>query len=118
MNRENRRAMKKKLKDKSSRTRAANYLGSLGDKINDVIHDGDLVVLNVAQIMARKDYSCKQKEYRKFVEQSRNVVFVANPYHERPDGFSALVELDGVEKWLFWYGDLVKVETVQAEEGE
>ena len=47
MNRENRRALKKKLKDKSSRTRAANYLGSLGDKINDVIHDGDLVVLNV-----------------------------------------------------------------------
>ena len=45
-------------------------------------------------------------------------MFVAHPYHERPDGFSALVELDGVEKWLFWYGDLVKVETVQAEEGE
>ena len=81
MNRENRRALKKKLRDKGSRTLAADVLESLGNEIDKKIRDGDLVILNVDQIIA-------------------------------------LIELEGVETWLFWYGDLIQVENIQTEEGE
>lgn len=118
LNRENRRALKKKLRDKGSRTLAADVLESLGNEIDKKIRDGDLVILNVDQIIARKDYPRMQGEYRQFVESSRNKVFVAHPHRERPDGFSALIELEGVETWLFWYGDLIQVENIQTEEGE
>lgn len=56
LNRENRRALKKKLRDKGSRTLAADVLESLGNEIDKKIRDGDLVILNVDQIIARKDY--------------------------------------------------------------
>lgn len=118
LNRENRRALKKKLRDKGSRALAADVLESLGNEIDKKIRDGDLVTLNVDQITARKDYPRMQGEYRQFVEASRDKVFVAHPYRERPDGFSALIELEGVETWLFWYGDLIQVEIIQTEEGE
>lgn len=118
MNREDRRALRKRLRDKKSRTFAANVLGNLGDEIDNKIHDGDAVTLNVKQIMSRKDYSHMQEEYRQFVESSRGKVFIARSYRNHTDGFSALFELDGVEKWLFWYGDLDCVKSNQAEKGE
>ena len=105
-------------RDKGSRTLAADVLESLGNEIDKKIRDGDLVTLNVDQIIARKDYPRMQGEYRQFVESSRDKVFVAHPHRERPDGFSALIELEGVETWLFWYGDLIQVENIQTEEGE
>ena len=118
MNRENRRALRKKLKDKKVRTLASDILGALGDKINDVIHDGDLVTLDVERIMGRKDYPRMQEGYRKFVEANRGKVFTARPHHKRPDGFSATIELEGVENWIFWHGDLLRVKKIQTEEGE
>ena len=118
MNRENRRALQKKLRDKKARTLASDVLGALGDKINDVIQDGDLVTLNVGQIVGRKDYPHMQEGYRKFVESSRRKVFVAHLHHKRPDGFSATIELEGVENWIFWYGDLIRVEEIHTEEVE
>ena len=117
MNREGRRALKKKLQDKDARTRAANALDSLGDAINDVIYDGDLVMLNVQRIMGRKEYPRMQEGYRKFVESNRGKIFVAHPHHARRDGFSTIMELEGTD-WTFWYGDLIRVENIQAEEDE
>lgn len=118
MNRENRRALQKKLRNKKVRTLASDVLGSLGDKINDVIKDGDLVTLNIKQIVGRKDYPRMQEGYRKLVEASHGKVFVAHPHHKRPDGFSATIELEGVENWIFWYGDLIRVKEIQTEEAE
>ena len=46
LNRENRRALKKKLRDKGSRALAADALESLGNEIDKKIRDGDLVTLN------------------------------------------------------------------------
>lgn len=117
MNREDRRGLQRKLKDKKARILMADAFKLLGDKINDVILDGDLVTLNVEQIIRREDYSHMQEGYRKFVEANRGKVFVARPHHKRPDGFSAVIELDGVEDWVFWYGDLIHVKDTQAEEG-
>ena len=62
--------LKKKLRDKGSRTLAADVLESLGNEIDKKIRDGDLVTLNVDQIIARKDYPRMQGEYRQFVESS------------------------------------------------
>lgn len=118
MKSDNRRALKKKLGDNNWRTLAAEILGSLGDEIEKKICDGDSVILDVDQIVSRKDYQRMQEEYRQFVESSRNKVFIAHSHRERADGFSALIELEGVEKWLFWYGDLIRVKNFQAEEGE
>ena len=117
MNREDRRALQKKLRDKNARTRAADYLGDLGDAVKDIIQDGDLVTLNVERIMKRKEYSRMQMQYRKFVESNRGKVFVAHPRHARSDGFAAIVELEGVD-WTFWYGDLLRVVKIQTEEDE
>ena len=41
LNRENRRALKKKLRDKGSRALAADVLESLGNEIDKKIRDGD-----------------------------------------------------------------------------
>ncbi len=59
----------------------------------------------------------QQQNFLRFIAKSPKV-FVAHPHRERPDGFSALIELEGVETWLFWYGDLIQVENIQTEEGE
>lgn len=103
MNRERRRAMKKILRSRG--------LNGHGNDLSNVICDGDSVVLNTKQIMARKDYQRMQLEYREFVERNQGKVFIAHPRHVRPDGFSAVIALDGVEPWNFWYGDLIKLES-------
>lgn len=107
MNRKNRRDLKKRLDSKKARA-LADVLKTLGGKGDGVIQDGDLVSLNVDQIVGRKDYHQMQERYRSFVEENRGKVFVAHPHHKRSDGFSATVELEGVENWIFWEGDLVK----------
>ena len=73
------------------------------------IKDGEQVKLNVDQIMARSGYNNLQDDYKTFVEENRETVFIAQLYRKREDGFSAVVELAGVPKWLFWYGDLIQV---------
>lgn len=114
MNREKRRALQKKLQGKKAYT-LADVLKTLGNESNSMIQDGDLVTLNVGQITGRKDYPRMQEGYRKFVETSREKVFVARPHHARPGGFSATFELEGVENWIFWEGDLIPAKDIQAE---
>ena len=49
--------------------------------------------------------------FRNFVESSEGRVFTARLYRKRPDGFSAVVELAEMPKWMFWHGDLIKVQS-------
>lgn len=108
MNREQRRALKKK--GISQRDYAVARLNAAGvfDE-SKWIKDGEQVKLNVDQIMERPGYSGLQDDYKAFVEASREMVFTARLYRKREDGFSAAVELVEVPKWLFWYGDLIHV---------
>ncbi len=117
MNREKRRALEKKARNKNRRSHIVNYLESLWGKHDDAIYDGDRVMLKVDQITGRKEYTGLQESYRNFVESSRGKVFVVHSHHARPDGFSAIMELEGVN-WTFWYGDLLKVENAQAKGDE
>lgn len=83
---------------------------------DSAIRDGDSVALNVRQIMGRKDYPRMQKAYRKFVEESRGRIFKARSHRTHPDGFSPVFELEGVEDWIFWHGDLIRMEKRQGED--
>lgn len=74
------------------------------------LREGDKVRLNVPQITARKDYTHKQAEYREFVEQNGSVIFTVRYYRKKQGSFPALVEFQEDPKWLFWVGDLIRVE--------
>ena len=110
MNREQRRAFQKKNK-KSVREYAADKLNKLSQEIENPLHEGDLVKLDVDRITKREDYTKTTEEYRAFVESSRDRVFTVRLYRKREDGFSAIIELVEEPKWLFWYGDLVRIKT-------
>lgn len=109
MNREQRRKkLNRQLKNLMSEL--SDNLSWIADRIDQKLEDGDRVKLNVDQIVRRKDYSKMQPEYRNFVETNRDRAFTAHLYRKREDGFSAMVELAEEPKWLFWYGDLIKIE--------
>ena len=110
MNREQRRSLIRRGK-KNLRELAADKLNALSDDVENWIHDGDKVRLNVKQNTVRSDYAKTQTEYRNFVESSEGRVFTARLYRKRPDGFSAVVELAEMPKWMFWHGDLIKVQS-------
>lgn len=88
MNREQRRALKKK--GISQRDYAVARLNAAGvfDE-SKWIKDGEQVKLNVDQIMARSGYNNLQDDYKTFVEENRETVFIAQLYRKREDGFSA-----------------------------
>lgn len=108
MNRAQRRNLMRKGK-KSLRELAADKLNSLSDDVENWLHDGDKVKLNIKQITERGDYAKTQMEYRDFVESSGDRIFTVRLYRKRPDGFSAVIELMEEPRWLFWHGDLIRV---------
>ena len=63
MNREQRRSLIRRGK-KNLRELAADKLNALSDDVENWIHDGDKVRLNVKQITERSDYAKTQTEYR------------------------------------------------------
>lgn len=108
MNREQRRALKRKHKD--IRAEFADKLNRMAEDINDPLRDGDRVYLDVDRITGRSDYAHTQQSYRDFVESSKGKIFTVRLYRKREDGFSALAELVEVPNWIFWHGDLIRVE--------
>lgn len=84
------------------------YTPDGGDKIG--FDDGTKVKLNVAQITGRKDYPSMQLKYRAFVESNADTIFtIKNEKKSRVvTGFA-----EHPDSWLFWYGDLIKVDDVQ-----
>lgn len=67
---------------------------------------GDTVLVNSEQIMSNVNYERMNDEYKRFVESAKGKEFKAIVLENN------LVSLDGVEKWLFWQGDLIKREEV------
>ena len=71
-----------------------------------VIPEGAKVRLDVEKIKAGKNYVRMNPEYKEFVESSEGVTFTA---HVEEGCFVSLKENP---KWLFWSGDLSRVEDV------
>ena len=116
MNREQRRALTKRLKAKCVKNAKAlveNY--DKAEKIRkngtgehtppQELDEGEPVMLNVEAIKARDNYVNMSASYQKFVEENGDKVFTA---HIDDDGIVTFVE---DSTWLFWSGDLIKVST-------
>lgn len=69
--------------------------------------EGDKVTLNIEAVKARKNYERMSPKYKEFVEASEGVVFTVRI--ERTG--SNIVSLAEEPKWLFWSGDLLRVDT-------
>lgn len=74
------------------------------------ILEGDIVTLDVERIKSRQNYEKMSPEYKQFVEENEGKFFTA--HLERENTIS--LNEDG-NKWLFWSGDLNKVECINNE---
>lgn len=110
MNREQRRNIKRKY-GMTPQEHIAKELNRLAKEAGDPLQEGDSVRLDVEQIVNRSDYAKTTDEYRAFVESSKDRIFTAHLYRKREDGFSAIIELEEEPRWLFWYGDLIRVKS-------
>lgn len=67
-------------------------------------NDGDKVKLNIEAVKSRKNYDRMLPLYKEFVETSEDTVFTV---HVEQGNLISFIE---EPKWLFWSGDLIKVE--------
>ena len=79
----------------------------------DFIQAGEKVKLNYDLITSRPSYAGLTQRYVDWIEANKNNVFtvecVPNYEHKNPV-IVELVEDESFPKWLFWIGDLVRVE--------
>jgi hypothetical protein len=120
MNRQQRRAIAKNLKHKGVKN-ADELVKKYDDmqKINNAdasertpsqdIAEGQKVKLRIETIKSRASYTMLSEQYKKFVEENANTVFSA--HIERPN----MISFQENPKWLFWSGDLIKVEVFDNE---
>lgn len=66
--------------------------------------EGGKVRLNTEAIKARKNYEIMSPLYKEFVENAGDTIYTVHLERE------VLVSLVEEPKWLFWCGDLIKVE--------
>ena len=66
--------------------------------------EGEKFKLDIEKIKARKNYERTLEGYKEFVEANQETIFTA--HIERPNAISAVEE----PRWLFWSGDIIKVE--------
>lgn len=71
------------------------------------IAEGDKVRLNIELVKTRKNYSRMAEGYKKFVEQNDGTVFTAHVEREN------MISMAEEPRWLFWSGDLIKVDNTQ-----
>lgn len=77
---------------------------------DEEIFNGDTVEVNVDRITSGANYYRMNEQYKEFVESSASKEFKAEVLQ------NGLVKLEGVDKWLFWQGDLKKCEPEENEE--
>lgn len=110
MNREQKRAFVKKAKKNGVGVNAAKAYaeiisGGAGKPSpkQDIV-ENEKVKLNIENLKARQNYDRMSDKYKEFVETNTDTIFTAHV--EKP----TLVSLKEEPKWLFWCGDLIKVE--------
>lgn len=110
MNREQKRAFVKRAQkkgiDKDSAKAYAEIIssGSGTPSPPQDIAEGEKVKLDIEKIKGRKNYERMSDKYKEFVMANPDTIFTAHV--ERP----SLISLVEEPKWLFWCGDLIKLE--------
>lgn len=110
MNREQKRAFVKKAQKKGVSKKTAEAYAEIMDmgdgKVIEPqdIQEGEKVKLNSEIIKARRNYENMSDKYKSFIEANADKVFTA--HLERPTLISFVEE----PSWLFYSGDLIKVE--------
>lgn len=117
MNREQRRALAKRAqKHGMSKELAKTYAeiaGGTGEHTKPQAFDeGDKVRLDVEAIKARKNYERMSPMYKEFVNCAGDTIYTAHIEHKN------LISLAEEPRWLFWSGDLIKIEEVVENVGE
>lgn len=111
MNREQRRAFVRKAKRVGVDERVAtttldiftNGVGTFSPA-NPDIKTGDVVQIDMTKVTARKNYDKMAPAYKEFVMSSEGKLF-----HAVDEGHNT-IHLEEAPKWLFWSGDLIRVE--------
>ena len=111
MNRRQKRNFLKIAKSKGVDTQIAELYLRLKDKgveFND-ISDGDKVKLNIQVIQSHSDYNKLSEKYKRFVVENENTIFTVQ-LDSRGGNLNNVVSLkEDSTGWLFWTGDLIKV---------
>ena len=108
MNRRLRRQMEKKLGFKKARDIRKNM------KDYKPLHDGDKVKIKVDDIVNRIEETQAQyvQQYLDWIKENKDKVFTVEYDESHPNGLMVCLAEDTTPiKWLFWEGDLEKVET-------
>lgn len=108
---------KKKVKHTPSAVRIKQILDDIStiNKLKDIIEGdwpikaGDKVQLNLSAIVNRPGYDKMLPAYRRFCEESEGKIFTAEYDKNVRQSMVCLAEDTTSPKWLFWIGDLVKV---------
>ena len=69
------------------------------------IKDGTKVKINSKSIMQHPNYNTMMPEYKKFVENNIDTIFVS--YHTKYDDIVQIKDID--YEWYFWVGDLIVI---------
>lgn len=110
MNREQKRAFVKRAKKKGVKgTEAKAYAeiisgGAGQNTAPQDITEGEKIKLNLEAIKSRKNYEVMSGKYKDFVNSNVDTIFTAHV--ER----GSLISLHEEPKWLFWSGDLIKLD--------
>lgn len=109
MNREQRRALAKKARRAGMTKVKAEAFAKIASGTGEHtprqdLNEGDKVRLNIEAIKAMKNYEIMSPLYKEFVENAGDTIYTVHLEKE------VLVSLTEEPKWLFWCGDLIKIE--------
>lgn len=114
MNREQRRTYEKNLRAKGMSKENASNIVKLKQKLDSVpwLPEGQKVRLNLKSIMSDPDYEKKQDRWKQFVQDNKDTVFTIkwDDRHRDNPVLVCLKEDPTPGKWLWWVGDLEKVD--------
>ena len=74
--------------------------------------EDDKLMLDITAIKNRKNYPVMNPKYKAFVESSEGKIFTAHKENTN------MISLKEKPQWLFWSGDLIKIEEVVEDVGE
>ena len=77
------------------------------DVAEKTLADGDKVKLNLSSIQKHPDYHALSHEYKRFVESKANNIFTVSS--KNVGNLKSVVRLEESPQWLFWTGNLIKV---------